>query len=322
MIKIKVTTQHPNWPLVRQAPNSSGIWEDYQFFINQDINECDYWIVCDGLLKEEKVLCPPNNTILITWEPPTIKTYSQKFIDQFATIVTCQKDIKHPNIIYSQQAHPWFVNKTYDELKGIKEIKKNKLLSIVTSNKIFTKGHKKRYDFALKLKEHFGDRVDLFGRGIRDFDDKWEVLAPYRYSIAIENLDYEDWLTEKLPDCFLTSTFPFYHGCPNVTKYFEPNSFITIDICNISDSIRLIKKVVSDPSHYSSRLDSLEKAKYKYLDKHSFFPLCVDIVRQVSSKSSKSLQKIIPESNLNNSRTTLIYKKMLKITKKIFSFSI
>ncbi|MBD2655390.1 hypothetical protein H6G45_18255 [Synechocystis sp. FACHB-383] len=317
MIKVKVTTQHPNWPLLRQTPNSSGIWKDYQFFINQDINECDYWIVCDGLLKEETVRCPYENTILVTWEPPTIKTYSQKFIDQFATVVTCQKDIKHPNIIYSQQAHPWFVNKTYDELKKTREIQKAKLLSIVTSDKIFTEGHKKRYNFAIKLEEHFGDKIDLFGRGIRDFDDKWEVLAPYKYSIAIENLNYQDWLTEKLPDCFLALTFPFYYGCPNVINYFEPNSFVNIDIENISNSIRLIEKVITDPSHYSSSLGFLEKEKEKYLDKRSFFPLCVDIVSELPSKSSKSSLKIIPESELQSSKIDLIYKKILKITKKV-----
>ncbi len=28
---------------------------------------------------------------------------------------------------------------------------------------------------------------DLYGRGFRHIDDKWEGIAPYRYSIAFEN---------------------------------------------------------------------------------------------------------------------------------------
>ena len=40
---------------------------------------------------------------------------------------------------------------------------KTKLLSIVVSNKTFTKGHRDRLEFCLKLKERLGDKVDLFG---------------------------------------------------------------------------------------------------------------------------------------------------------------
>ena len=52
---------------------------------------------------------------------------------------------------------PWFVNKSYDELVVLNEklAEKTKKISIITSNKLVTDGHKKRFEFAMKLKEYF-----------------------------------------------------------------------------------------------------------------------------------------------------------------------
>ncbi|PSF36743.1 hypothetical protein C7H19_12295 [Aphanothece hegewaldii CCALA 016] len=293
MINVKLTFPFPDWPILRQTPNGSGTWENYQFFVNQEIEECDYWVVFDQLLQKEQTKCSPENIIFITGEPPTIKTYNNNFLKQFATIITCQRNITHPHVIYSQQGHPWFVGKTYDELQSNLSIQKTKLLSIITSDKLFTDGHKKRYEFAMKLKDYFGDAIDLYGRGIKDFNDKWEVLAPYKYSIAIENLVLEDWLTEKLPDCFLAETFPFYYGCPNVGSYFQSNSFQLIDINDFKSSIKLIEEKIFNSSHYSSCQHSLIDSKNRYLANYSFFALIANTINKLSkSKISKSPRQI------------------------------
>ena len=68
----------------------------------------------------------------------------------------------------------------------------------------------------MALKKHFGDQIDLFGRGLNDFEDKWDVLANYKYTVAIENDFCDDWVTEKYFDCILSNTLPFYYGCPNL----------------------------------------------------------------------------------------------------------
>ena len=36
--------------------------------------------------------------------------------------------------------------------------------------------YQKRMEFIEKLKKHFGDKVDLFGRGIKEVADKWDAL--------------------------------------------------------------------------------------------------------------------------------------------------
>ena len=70
MLKIKVTTQFRDWPLERQTPGSKSIWRNCVFYINKNIEDCDYWIVLEGLEKTETTVCNPDNTILITGEPP------------------------------------------------------------------------------------------------------------------------------------------------------------------------------------------------------------------------------------------------------------
>lgn len=297
MFKIKVSYPYPNWPLLQQTPNSSGIWGDCQFFINQDIKDCDYWVVLDGLLKTESAMCPKANTLLITWEPPTIRVYTERFIKQFANVITCQRSIKCSNINYAQQAHPWLVQKTYDQLTSMVPIKKKKLLSVVSSAKQSTEGHRKRYQLALDLKKYFGDEIDLFGRGIRDFKDKWDVLAPYKYSIAIENFSLDDWLTEKLPDCYLAFTFPFYYGCSNVAKYFRKESFSVIDFNDFSKTVTSIKKVITDEHHYDNHLKFVLESRDKYLNQYNLFPMIVEFIKaqRVRNTMKKTYLTISPD---------------------------
>ncbi len=278
MTRIKISYPFPDWPLSRQTPGSTGVWNDTAFFINPGADEeakgFDAWFVLDKLVKpHEKTLCPPENIICITWEPPTIRKYSNLFLKQFAQVITCHPGIKHPHRHFYIQGHPWFVDKTWDELTAAALPEKTKTISVITSNKTFSEGHLRRYEFCLKLKEHFGDAIDLFGRGLKDFDDKWDVLAPYKYSIAIENADVDDWITEKLFDCYLAASFPFFYGCPNINKYFAEDSYERIDIYKPDEARATIEKILSDPGHYTAHLPALLKAKKQCLDQYNIFPL-------------------------------------------------
>ena len=64
--------------------------------------------------------------------------------------------------------------------------------------------------------------------GFKSIEDKWAGLAPYKYSLAIENAVTPDYWSEKIADCFLTWTLPIYYGCLNLEDYFPKQSFIRI----------------------------------------------------------------------------------------------
>jgi len=201
MYTVKISTQDNELPLLRQTPRWKGIWGNVQFFLNDSsIKRCDYWIIYEGISRREVAICPIDNVVLITGEPPSIKTYNPIFLAQFGKVITCHRVMGHKNKIYWQQALPWHIgrrqkdhknigfSKNYDELKNmnLSPTYKSKICSVISSNTILTQGHEDRVKFIESLKAHFGDRIDFFGRGINEVEDKWDAIAPYKYHISLE----------------------------------------------------------------------------------------------------------------------------------------
>jgi hypothetical protein len=266
--------------LLRLTEDGEGGKGNCKFYFNKDLECYDYLVVFEELSKKIKINIPKRNLIFIAGEATSIKSYSQKFMDQFGHIVTCQKKIKHKSKFLRSPGHSWFSQKTHNELMNINSIKKTKLLSIVVSNKTLTKGHRKRLEFCLELKEKLGDKVDLFGRGFNDFEDKWDVIAPYKYSIAIENSIEDDWITEKLGDCYTSHTFPFYYGAPNVDAYYNPMSYELIDITDFDGTLKRIQQILNNEKHYEKHLQYLIEAKCDYLNKHSMLPMICNVINK------------------------------------------
>jgi hypothetical protein len=59
--------------------------------------------------------------------------------------------------------------------------------------------------------------------------NKRETLSMYKFSFCYENSRYDDYITEKLFDCFLSGCVPIYIGAPNVTDYISSNCFVNAD---------------------------------------------------------------------------------------------
>ncbi len=321
LLKIKISTGSGGLPFLKQLKSFNSIWNNCQFFINQDIPECDFWVVYGGLGKEEHTSCPANGTLFITNEPPSVREYSRPFTDQFSAIITCHKDIKHKNKIPSQQSLPWWVGhkmsagdgtlcKTYDELKNTQTPEKTKLASIIISNKTFTKGHKKRYDFLSELQKELGDAVDIFGIGTNTVDDKWDAIAPYKYHIVIENSSYPDYWTEKLSDTFLGESYPIYYGCPNIYDYFDKDSLSVFDIDKPKEAIDKIRDILDSDSYEKSK-EKLKESKELILEKYQLFPILVDYANKNISDSPKIQKTLSPE------KENFIKKIAKKLIKKI-----
>lgn len=297
-IKVKMSTRFPNWSFIRQTPNQDGIWENLNFNIDNEDNECDWYVVFGGLTKEETIKCDPQNTILITDEPSHIKKYNTEFTKQFNTIITIQKDIIAPNII-NRQLLPWYVganfnkdkkennifDKSYDELKKQNKYFKNKLISVISSNKNKTIGHRQRLKFIKILKKHFGDKIDIFGFGINTISNKWDAIAPYKYHIVLENGIEENYWTEKLGDSYLAGAYPLYYGCPNINDYFTPNSLCKIDISKPNNAIKIIEKVIIN-NNYDKFQKEIHESKEKVLDHYQIFPQLYEIINNLDKKRS------------------------------------
>lgn len=321
-INVTLLTENPGKPFMRQAPKGIAKWGQYIFTINEYNNKCDFCVVYGGLGKKELVHCPKSQTILITNEPPSVKKYNKTFTNQFGTVLTCHKNIKHPHVLYTQQALPWWVghktmsqkkipdsDKTYDELSKTNTIpQKTKLLSVITSNKSFTKGHKKRLAFLKTLQQEFGDSIDIFGKGFNDINDKWEALATYKYHLVLENTNINDYWTEKLADAFLAQCYPIYYGCPNITKYFPNNSLTIIDINKIKKSIQIIRSTITSNT-FEKNIPEINIAKSLILNKYQLFPMIVSHLQNMPHKKEKSVTVLHPEKES-------LYKKTLRNVKE------
>lgn len=118
---------------------------------------------------------------------------------------------------------------------------KNKIISMISSNKRITPGHQLRLKWVKKLKE----QVDLYGRGYKEIQDKEEGLCDYMFSVAIENGEYASYYTEKILDCFATGTIPIYIGCNDIIDYFNKDGIIILsseeDISSLSKELYISK---------------------------------------------------------------------------------
>jgi hypothetical protein len=129
--------------------------------------------------------------------------------------------------------------------------------------------------------------MDVFGWGIRDIGDKWEAIAEYKYHIVIENCVYPDYWTEKLSDTYLGGDYPIYSGCPNLSRYFNPDAFTAIDISNVEESIEKIENCIKNDLYENSRL-AIQEAKNKVLNQYNLFAIIHNLIH---SKGNRALAR-------------------------------
>ena len=332
MIKVKFTPYRPELGTIyeRQTPGHTLVSQDgrYRFYVNEELDDPDFWVV-QGKGVRQPTTChvAPENTIFLATEPRSVLVYPKKYLRQFGIVCTCQAETRHPNVHLGPAILPWFVGYTehgdhcqytldYETLKTSPAPKKEKLLSVITSNKAFTKGHQDRIRFVEKLKNHFGDRIDVFGRGFRPFDDKWDVLAPYQYHVAIENSSQPYYWTEKVSDCFLAATFPFYYGCTNLADYFPREAYQLIDLYDADRSISLIETTIQR----GATVQALEEAKRRVLDEYNMFEyvarLC-DRLNPTALKQDMTLQPCHSSGDWHNLYNYIVTRNFFKMKMKL-----
>jgi hypothetical protein len=277
-----------NWTepdLLRQTPDYKGVWNDIRFTLDP-VDECDALLVLNDLREDISVRCPPENVWAIFQEPylPSFMPWMKEGHEQFARVYTpCPPD-EHPRYRISHPLVPWHVGKSYDELLGEHLPPKNDRIVWITSALQVLPGHVKRYGFYRFLLEAGWPDLDVWGRGIRPIVDKWDALVHSRYALAVENHSGNNYWTEKIADCWLTETLPFYYGCPNLEDYFPADSFVRIDIDDHQTASRIIRQTVNS-GEYEKRLPAIRKARDLVLNQYQFFPFLVNELRSYPRKT-------------------------------------
>jgi len=306
VIKIKISTRGaPKGALLSQfLGNNQNTWKNCQFFLNCQVDRPDFWFVIEDTDDDDRVCQVPRDRVFFlsaetAWPPGY---YSETpggidFLKQFSHVFTCH-DVYLPTVTYTIPFLPWMINSNHGNsmfsphtrdlhfFNRFQNLSKLKLLSVFCSSQTWTPTHRMRLRFVEGLKEHFGDRLDWYGNGIQTLSEKWEGIAPYRYTIVLENQASKNVVTEKLQDAFLGLSYPIYWGAPNVEQYFSKESFSPIDIKDLKGSIESIEEIVSSDL-YVERLGALRESRNRVLFELNFLARIGRIAEEIWNQEGK-----------------------------------
>lgn len=312
-----------DWPdLLRQTPGGRGIWDGIRFTVDP-VEECDYLVVLNNRMKTDlKVRCPEGNVWAIMQEPYVwgFTDWMTEGHEAYSRVYTNHVPDRTGKYVASHPALPWHVLRTFDELTACRVPSKPRKLSWVVGDCRDLPGHMKRLSFLRFLQRDGSLPIDLFGRAVRYIEDKWDGLAPYRYSIAVENATGAEYWTEKVADCFLAWTVPLYHGCTNLERYFPPESFLRIDINRPREAVEAIRRIVSG-DEWERRLPALEEARRRVLDEYQLFPFLAGRIRSEPTGGGERVLRTIPAYR-RSLRTEIVRRPLYKIRKHFLRLGI
>ncbi len=308
-----------DWPdLLRQTPGEKGVWKEIRFVLDPK-EPCDFLVVLNNKMKTEtEVRCPRENVWCLMQEPYMRghTDWMVEKLDPYSRVLTHHVPPDRSKFEASQPALPWHVNKTFDELLGFDMPEKTKLLSWVVGNARDLPGHQKRWGLLEHIQKDGSLDIDLFGRAVRFIEDKWEGLASYRYSLAIENSSSKDYWTEKIGDCFLAWSVPIYYGCTNLEDYFPAESFIRINIESPKEAFESVKTIINNDS-WEKRLSALNEARNLVLKRYQLFPHLCRLIKSQPKRDPKPVDMVVPP--YRRSKKASLYHLQYKIM-KFFNF--
>lgn len=255
--------------LMRQTPRGKGEWDGVRF-TQSPVADADLVLVLSRVPETVRLSVPLGRLWCLVQEPP-VKAYD--FLETgfrcFDRVITQDSRLQGARFFHHQPAVPWWVGRSYEQLSAQDVPVKDSALVWVTSNARRNPGHQLRMTFLDAVRDCLP--ISLFGKGFHPIEDKWDVLSPAKYALAIENHSGPWYWTEKLADCFLSWTLPFYWGCTNIAEYFPEEAMICIDIAKPAEAAAIIRQAMATGA-WERRLEALAEARRRVLEEHQFFP--------------------------------------------------
>ncbi|KAF7810969.1 glycoprotein 3-alpha-L-fucosyltransferase A [Senna tora] len=154
---------------------------------------------------------------------------------------------------------------------------------------------------ALEALEKADIKIDSYGGCHRNRDgravDKVEALKRYKFSLAFENSNEEDYVTEKFFQSLVAGSVPVVVGAPNIQDFAPaPGSLLHIKELQDAESVaKTMKRLAEDPEAYNQSLrwkyegpsDSF-KALVDMAAVHSSCRLCIHLATTIREKEEKS----------------------------------
>ena len=269
-------------------------YDGVTFIHKSDCRDYDWLVVYDDMPRHdvgsirkevEPLACPPEQTILVTAEPPTIKLYPDCYTRQFGYVLTTHDPLylPHRNYRRGQGCLRWISG--YEKRSSVfnmPEWPKSKLISTVCSDKQMKHTqHFNRY----RLTKHIADNLpelEWFGWGKQPLSRKYHGLIDFKYHLAAENYVHPYHWSDKISDPILALCLTFYAGDPALAEILPEESFIPIPIDNPEAALEIITKAIRD-NEYEKRLPAIREARRLIVTKYNLFSQVAEVIRSHGS---------------------------------------
>lgn len=234
----------------------SKLWEHKILKLKKNhFNDSDILIVFNKMI-ESKIITNAL-LVLIIYEPPSIRYYPKKYLQQFDIIISNFKISTHSpyNYIFPTCLEIDYtnlkINSRHDRICIFNTLKFKPMLVFMRSTLFL---------YLQKI-----NLCDMFGKNTKNgIANKGVVLNNYKYTLVIENYKDNTYFSEKLPDAIKCEVLTFYYGCKSSKifneNFIHPKSIIPIDINNFSKTISIIKDALIN-NEYEKRLKYIKLSK-------------------------------------------------------------
>lgn len=266
MIKIKVFTDFISSTEIKNIYinlynllENSKIYNKKYIFVDDD-EEYTHAIIINKAMPEINI--SKENVIGLAYEPYRFLCLNEIFINYTKKHIGKYYIGSHSNNL----GEPFIDSYSYiTHTRPLKNInKKNKMMSIMVSNKIYAPGHKYRH---LLVKEILKTDlpIDIWGRGVKYYTNDNRIksvfkdIEPYehyKFHIAIENFITPHYFSEKIINPLLFKTTPIYIGCQNIDEYLN-NKVIKLT-GDLKKDIELLTEICKNPENYEKEINQKE----------------------------------------------------------------
>lgn len=217
---------------------------------------------------------PKKNVLGLAFEPPAYLkltkefiTYAEKYIGKYYIgdkLYWLDQSKKLPDVFIEHHSYMWHITPlNYIPVK-------NKLMSIMVSDKQFAPGHKYRHVLIEQILKR-GLPIDIYGTGTYKYGaianrfklntdsrlkGKFKELEPYEnysFHICIENFQTNAYFSEKITNTLLCGATPIYWGCKKILDYFPENVIILSG--NIEKDMTLLRNIILNPRAFTARIN-------------------------------------------------------------------
>jgi hypothetical protein len=237
--------------------------KDKDIYITND-NDYTHVIILNTAMPDIRHI-PKKNVVGLAFEPiwflghsPEFLQYAKAYIGKY--YIGDKYQLGLPFV--ERYSHMWH-NPILKE-----EPVKQKMMSIMVSEKTTDPGHKYRHELVKAILDS-NLAIDIYGRGCVYYESRndprvkgtFTELEPYEtydFHIAIENFQSNHYFSEKVMNALLCKTTPLYLGCKAIDTYF-PGMVIQLT-GNVPVDWFTLFKILEHPEEYKKEID-LEKVK-------------------------------------------------------------